>query len=187
MRDREPGLDIVMSTTLRHAPLPLGWIRLLQSCDSAALSSSLQYDLISLPLAEAVENGYDALSYVWGDDSLLHGIQINSQLFHVRQNLHDFLQMAKRLNWKSAFWIDAVCIDQHNVNERNSQVRMMTDIYKSATTVRAWLGGQDLGFKQFHRDRVHSNKLLKYSVHDGRNLDFLLNLAASEYWQRAWM
>lgn len=176
-----------MSTTLRHAPLPVGWIRLLQSRGSAALDSGLQYDLISLPLAEAAENGYDALSYVWGDDKLLHGIQINGQLFHVRQNLHDFLRMAKRLRWTTAFWIDAVCIDQHNVDERNSQVRMMTDIYKSAVTVRAWLGPDDLGFKQFHRDNANSNRLLKYSVHDGHNLDFLLVLAACEYWQRAWM
>ncbi|KPI36708.1 uncharacterized protein AB675_10105 [Cyphellophora attinorum] len=170
-----------------HTALPTGWIRLLQARGPSSQTPDLQYDLISLPLTEAAENGYEALSYVWGDDTLLHGILINGQLFHVRHNLHDFLHVANQLRWASAFWIDAICIDQHNVNERNSQVRMMTDIYKSATTVRAWLGREDLGFKQFHRDRVNSNKLLKYSVHDGRNLDFLLSLAACEYWQRAWI
>lgn len=176
-----------MSTAFRHATLPARWIRLLQPRAASIDCADLQYDLISLPLTEAAENGYDALSYVWGDDTILHGIQINGQLFHVRQNLYDFLQTAKRLSWTSAIWIDAVCIDQHNINERNTQVRMMTDIYKSATTVRAWLGQDDRGFKQFHRDNANSNKLLKYSVHDGQNLDFVLGLAACEYWQRAWM
>ncbi|KAF2840182.1 hypothetical protein M501DRAFT_1023505 [Patellaria atrata CBS 101060] len=37
-------------------------------------------------------------------------------------------------------WIDAICIDQNNFKERESQVRRMTDIYSSASRVIAWLG-----------------------------------------------
>lgn len=38
------------------------------------------------------------------------------------------------------FWIDAICIDQENLNERNVQVSMMPTIYRSAESVLVWLG-----------------------------------------------
>jgi len=38
------------------------------------------------------------------------------------------------------FWIDALCIDQSNVSERNSQVAMMREIYKASKRIIIWLG-----------------------------------------------
>lgn len=38
------------------------------------------------------------------------------------------------------FWIDALCIDQFNVEERNLQVLRMTSIYRQAEEVVAWIG-----------------------------------------------
>ena len=62
----------------------------------------------------------------------------------VRQNLFDFLWVAKsepRLNTgKSWLWIDQLCIDQHNVQERNHQVSRMFEIYGKAKNVIVWLG-----------------------------------------------
>jgi hypothetical protein len=37
-------------------------------------------------------------------------------------------------------WIDALCINQDDVNERTQQVRMMGDVYSSAEQVIIWLG-----------------------------------------------
>ena len=37
-------------------------------------------------------------------------------------------------------WIDAICIDQGNLNERSSQVSLMGDIYFTAVKVIVWLG-----------------------------------------------
>lgn len=37
-------------------------------------------------------------------------------------------------------WVDAVCINQSNVSERTSQVRMMDKIYTEAECVVVWLG-----------------------------------------------
>lgn len=37
-------------------------------------------------------------------------------------------------------WIDRVCIDQDNIDERNRQVAMMPDIYRGAVRVIAWVG-----------------------------------------------
>ena len=40
-------------------------------------------------------------------------------------------------------WIDAICINQSDIQERNAQVRQMLDIYKSATRMVVWLGEGD--------------------------------------------
>jgi hypothetical protein len=42
-------------------------------------------------------------------------------------------------------WIDAVCIDQSNLEERNEQVQMMDLIYKSASYTTIWLGPAPAG------------------------------------------
>jgi hypothetical protein len=37
-------------------------------------------------------------------------------------------------------WIDAICIDQSNLKERNRQVAQMRDVYTNAESVIVWLG-----------------------------------------------
>ncbi|KAK0641505.1 hypothetical protein B0T16DRAFT_215402 [Cercophora newfieldiana] len=38
------------------------------------------------------------------------------------------------------FWIDAICINQQDIDERSSQVQIMGQIYKAAQHVVGWLG-----------------------------------------------
>jgi len=40
-------------------------------------------------------------------------------------------------------WVDAICIDQSSINERNHQVKLMGDVYKLARRVLIWLGEGD--------------------------------------------
>jgi hypothetical protein len=40
-------------------------------------------------------------------------------------------------------WIDALCIDQTNLSEREAQVSLMGELFRKATTVIAWLGDED--------------------------------------------
>jgi hypothetical protein len=44
---------------------------------------------------------------------------------------------------ESLLWIDALCIDQTNHEERASQVKMMGKIYSCAAAVTIWLGAED--------------------------------------------
>jgi hypothetical protein len=41
---------------------------------------------------------------------------------------------------RRALWIDAICIDQTNLDERSKQAAFMADVYKEAKTGIAWLG-----------------------------------------------
>jgi hypothetical protein len=41
------------------------------------------------------------------------------------------------------YWIDALCVDQSNITERNAQVARMADVFKKADGVVVWLGKED--------------------------------------------
>ncbi|KAI7762793.1 hypothetical protein LZL87_008234 [Fusarium oxysporum] len=89
---------------------------------------------------------YEALSYTWGDpcstetiSMRMHGSEI-TQEFSVTSNCFSAL---KRLRYKDSIrvlWIDALAIDQSNVEERNHQVSLMSRIYSQAASVVVYLG-----------------------------------------------
>lgn len=84
---------------------------------------------------------YTALSYVWGIASILHSITLDGSRFMVRDNLFRFLLRAQEeAETLGMLWIDAICIDQSNIAERNHQVALMGSIYSQATQVVVWLG-----------------------------------------------
>jgi hypothetical protein len=85
---------------------------------------------------------YTALSYTWGPPDETKRILLNDEPFEVRINLWDFLNEGcnRGKERPSRIWIDAMCIDQSAVEERNHQVAIMGKIYSRATTVVVWLG-----------------------------------------------
>jgi hypothetical protein len=86
---------------------------------------------------------YTALSYTWGDPTDVRQITVDGKTVEVRKNLWDFLyQQSSLISQSKRFWIDALCIDQSNVNERNHQVNLMKDIYVGAEEVYVWLGSK---------------------------------------------
>ena len=55
-------------------------------------------------------------------------------------NIHTALPVLMSLYPGKAWWIDAICINQADIEEKNDQVPMMRDIYMIAKRVVAWLG-----------------------------------------------
>ncbi len=89
---------------------------------------------------------YNALSYVWATPStsptpLPTIIKINSLPLRTTPNLFAALRTLQHSNLAAGFlWIDALCINQRDVAEREQQVRLMGRIYAEAEGVLAWLG-----------------------------------------------
>jgi hypothetical protein len=83
---------------------------------------------------------FHALSYMWGVGPDNCEITLNRGTFRVRQNLADALRYLRTLENDTSYWIDAICIDQDDVSDKNTQVRMMHHIYFRAETVVVWLG-----------------------------------------------
>jgi Heterokaryon incompatibility protein (HET) len=58
-------------------------------------------------------------------------------------NLARALMCLRDINSTRYYWIDAICIDQSNVSERNAQIQIMGDIYSGAATMRAHVNDMD--------------------------------------------
>ncbi|KAF7516978.1 hypothetical protein G7054_g13950 [Neopestalotiopsis clavispora] len=86
---------------------------------------------------------YEALSYVWGPKEKPLAISIEDEvgsIAHVTQNLYIALKHLRYEDKARVLWIDALCIDQANHEEKSAQVAIMADIYQCAHRVVAWLG-----------------------------------------------
>ena len=83
---------------------------------------------------------YEALSYTWGvPDDLNFKIWVNGVHLPVRRNLLTVLRALRR-DKDRTLWIDALCINQEDVRERQQQVGIMGSIYMKAARVVGWLG-----------------------------------------------
>ncbi|TKA62758.1 hypothetical protein B0A55_11182 [Friedmanniomyces simplex] len=87
---------------------------------------------------------YTAISYTWGDASKpLRNIVCNGQAMPVTRNCHTVLSTLRRLGLPGPFWIDALCINQTDVLERNAQVAVMGDIFRDAPLTIVFLCKQE--------------------------------------------
>ncbi|CZR70120.1 uncharacterized protein PAC_20021 [Phialocephala subalpina] len=83
---------------------------------------------------------YKALSYVWGNVNDFMQIRLNGEAFDVGVNLWHAIRRLRHQDKPEVFWIDAICINQNDIPERNAQVLIMGDIYEQAEEVVIWLG-----------------------------------------------
>ena len=106
-------------------------------------SDNLEVELITANIHSDIP--YSALSYVWGGSEKTNCIQLDNCCMPVTKNLFDALTQLRKLAVSARLqrlrlWVDAICIDQDNNQERNHQVRFMSSIYSSAGHVYVWLG-----------------------------------------------
>ncbi|KAI1738100.1 HET-domain-containing protein [Xylaria scruposa] len=89
---------------------------------------------------------YEALSYVWGSEDDKQPIQITNQAsttLHITRNLAVALRGLRLVDRPRDMWVDAICINQFNNDEKNLQVERMGEIYRLASRVIAWLGPEE--------------------------------------------
>ncbi|RDW69796.1 hypothetical protein BP6252_08816 [Coleophoma cylindrospora] len=120
-----------------YRPLQWGEIRLLH-----VLPGSRSKDIrCSIEVHQRHQSlNYEALSYTWGDPDLKEDILCNGQKLSIRRNLAIALRALRYTDRPRVLWVDAVCINQNDGDERAVQVRLMCDIYHDAQRVVAWVG-----------------------------------------------
>lgn len=114
-------------------------------------------------LEKLPQTEYTALSYVWGDAKHTKPIQLGYhqiptsgtadtwpsasapgaccyKLFQVTKNLEKALRHLRDRASERILWVDAICINQSDEEEKLSQVQSMGDVYRNAVEVRIWLG-----------------------------------------------
>ena len=92
------------------------------------------------PASFASRHSYEALSYCAGDPADCRSILLNGVSFNTFLSTHEALQQFRAPDHDRIFWIDQICINQKDIQERDSQVRLMRHIYENATKTQVWLG-----------------------------------------------
>lgn len=88
---------------------------------------------------------YAALSYVWGDMMNTESLDCSGQTIDVTRSLASALRRLRRPQEAIILWVDAICINQKDIEERSSQVALMATIYRGAEEVLIWLGDDSTG------------------------------------------
>ncbi|SPO07582.1 uncharacterized protein DNG_10277 [Cephalotrichum gorgonifer] len=139
---------------------------------------------------------FEALSYMWGIEKSDHAITLNELPFDVGPNLLDALFFLRRQvasgKARQPFWIDAICINQSDVEERNRQLRIMDQIYFRAVMVVVWLGSR---YTEFTREPVgvlvpeDGEKDEEGSSESGDSIQkkMVRLLRTDPYWYRLWI
>lgn len=92
-------------------------------------------------------NTYEALSYTWGTEESVTCIWLDGRPLSIKPNLEKALSYIRLPDLARRVWIDALCIDQTNVDERTRQVQYMTKVYKHAARTIAWIGAKSPGIE----------------------------------------
>ncbi|KAF2488669.1 HET-domain-containing protein, partial [Lophium mytilinum] len=83
---------------------------------------------------------FSALSYTWGNPNPTEVIFLDGEEFHAMENLTQALRHLRQQEEVRILWIDFLCIDQANNDEKSWQVNMMGRIYQACEKVFLWLG-----------------------------------------------
>ncbi|KAL6710990.1 hypothetical protein ACN47E_006865 [Coniothyrium glycines] len=175
---------------------------------------------------------YTAVSYMWGNEVPDEVILLNGQPFTVRTNLWTFLDEMEREQAKDQtyharlqlpikkiprqqqrrqehiplqhtfYWVDALCINQADTNERNHQVGIMGSIYLQAELVISWLGTRDdeviQGLKVLKKWSSSNDGVDQFQGQDDQKcrgpacscthmIDRALAVCNHVYWTRLWI
>ena len=83
---------------------------------------------------------YLALSYVWGSPQIVAYVMVENCYSLVTENLYVALQHLRSEQEPLYIWIDQICINQEDQEERSQQVMMMQEIFSKSLQVLCWLG-----------------------------------------------
>lgn len=126
-----------------YASLPLsksGMIRVYDLQDTADPDDRIIKGL--LRIVNLAENpSFTALSYCWGAySSPKDTISCGEHSLEITRNCWSALWHLRKKFGSITIWVDAICINQDDGEEKSIQIPLMRDIYSSAQIVYLWLG-----------------------------------------------
>ena len=108
-------------------------------------TGNIQFTLRPVSLDDKPE--YEAVSYCWGDVSDTRPVYCGTISLEITNSLHTALRRLRYEKEIRVLWADAICINQHNVAEKNTQVQLMRRIYSQPSRVLIWLGDDMTGLE----------------------------------------
>jgi hypothetical protein len=203
-----PPLSTFQYTPLDHAIDSIRVLEIVPGPDESIIRCRMRHTTMS-------ESSYRCLSYTWLPSHPVHEIEVNGSSLEVGDNLYQFLRAYRAwqrgeppsasptfedntIDKSLPLWIDAICIDQKTVEERNHQVRQMSSIYRKAQDVMVWLGVLEEPVLEFLEIAKEVNEKMPQSQHvdaAGSQVDEQRDLLRSglskfwalPYWNRIWI
>ncbi|KAL1835985.1 hypothetical protein VTJ49DRAFT_5742 [Mycothermus thermophilus] len=133
------GMGFALPTAFKYPPLPQGHSRFLRTVGSG--THPLCY-LESHPLSNPPP--YVAVSYCWDPASPPRGMFVNRESLSVSETVLGIINQMQAARMSTGedllLWIDQVCINQADPDEKLDQIYRMGDIYARAERVLIWLG-----------------------------------------------
>lgn len=158
-------------------------------------------------LNDANAHGYNCISYVWGTDIATEAANTNKGELPITVNLLSCLRHLRHKEETLVLWVDAICINQNDLNEKSDQVALMGEIYSRCSTVYIWLGASlspysiicnPFRFIQHFADNKHYSDVFKFLRTESGSISFqadddftalwesFLLIAKSPWWTRIW-
>ncbi|KAH8806045.1 heterokaryon incompatibility protein-domain-containing protein [Xylogone sp. PMI_703] len=137
---------------------------------------------------------FKALSYMPGDETVKKAILLDGSEFYVGQNLWDALDYLRNSNNDKPLWIDAICINQDDITERNRHLTMMRWIYFRADIVTIWLGKKYSKYQSWLKTQTSHDIVmdqgeqqeLETAQKPATKSKMVRELCADGYWNRLW-
>lgn len=158
----------------------------------------LRAKFVRVFLSKQKVNSYETISYAWGDHTQRGEIQIDESVIDITASSGAALRCMRRPDKPRRLWIDAVCINQDEDQEKSFQVQMMGEVYRRSIHNLVCLGEEDDTTKSAMASinraldelntRLNSSKSLSKIIrHDILTLKCELDLAAmSHFFERPW-
>ncbi|KAI0100617.1 heterokaryon incompatibility protein-domain-containing protein [Nemania sp. FL0031] len=154
--------------------------------------SAIKCEIIHFSLTDPPP--YTGISYAWGDADDKRSIQISNLNIPVAVSLFGALDAVRRTDSDVLIWVDALCIDQQNRDERSEQVQLMTQIYAKAENVAIWLGpstdSSELAIEflqEIFSARDDDSKKITALLSSSNRLRAVASLFQRDYWKRLWV
>jgi hypothetical protein len=160
---------------------------------------------------EDIKYQFAALSYAWGDQEsdcqiTVNGLALGGSSAVLTRNLYTFLYRLRELQYRELVWIDALCINQFDIEEKQHQVALMGRIFESAEKVLVGLDEANTDFDKAKVDHELVRAVLRQLEQDvhihkmsdliGRPLRFvkdcdavraLCGVSDSTWFERVWV
>ena len=141
---------------------------------------------------------------MWGPEAPERHVLVDGKILQVRDNIWRCLKHLRDHNLMSSrLWIDAICINQNDEEEKNKQVAMMRDIFRRASRVLIWLGStsmqiylhdSQLNLRQYRLEDLSADNVdthIDVMGHsDPRSISLenqIMSIVYNLYWRRLWI
>ncbi|KAF4956131.1 hypothetical protein FSARC_11661 [Fusarium sarcochroum] len=192
----EPG-SIANPPGVYEDTLKVDQFRLVCLADS---DNSLPDDVVHVSLETYQDEKspeYEAVSCSWGgedgNDTLRHPIYVGDywDILLQTQNCQAMISYLRPLTGIRMLWVDAICVNQQDLEERGNQVAKMGQIYSECFQVILWLG-DDLVSKRpashppRHRFQQLQDPYLTLPSKNGRQVT-IQEILKRRYFSRVWV